>query len=854
MSQPVWITPAGSLGTIPEGVFFQLPLLAEDPGGSVTGNITSGSAVITNVIGIANLSVGKILSGTGIPTGSLIIAINTTAKTVTINNTATSTTATTTITYNGSTVYYEVIAGQLPAGIQCEENGLIVGIPKAVVSVQGVPEPVSRDITSKFAARVYTKKTVNGVEIIDRLADRTFTITVTGQDAPEWVTAPGQIGQFYDGSLVDGIQLEYSDSDPDDIVTVSLVSGSLPTGTTLSNTGLISGFIDALPPTETKHTYNFIAAVSDGKNSNLRAFNILVWNRQKLTADNTVITADNTFITADASPYRPPILITPQGSIGTVRNDNFFAFQFIGKDLDGDPIQYELGYDPGDSTLLPGLTLDPNTGWLFGYIPNLGLTENTYNFYVQVRKAEYPTIISDPYYYSLSITGPVDSEVTWLVPSDLGTINNGSVSEFYVAATTPASAALQYELLSGSNSNLPQGLSLLPTGDISGRVSFNTFALDLGTTTFDVTLNDLSTGSDRSTETTFDMKHSFVVRVFNSTGLIDISKTFSITVRRTYNEPYENLYIMAMPPQNDRDFIASLLQNADIFQPNLLYRPTDPNFGKAKSVTYYHAFGLRSSTIAEYVASLDLNHYWKNLVLGSIKVAQARNSADEIIYEVVYSQVVDNLVNNQGESVGKEVTLPYAVEMDDSSQVTTVYPNSLVNMRDQVIDQVGQVSTVLPTWMTSKQANGKILGFTPAWVLAYVLPGHGNQVAYYIKEQFGEPLNLIDFKVDRYELDRLLSIHWDPVADSAQGAWFPTPAATTFDVSTEIVAWQNNSGTIVDWENNLEVEIRWANGSLAPLGTIFDGNSLQFIAPVDMYTNTTAYDKYLVFPKRNILE
>jgi hypothetical protein len=854
MSQPVWITPAGSLGTIPEGVFFQLPLLAEDPGGSVTGNITSGSAIITNVIGIANLSVGKILSGTGIPTGSLIIAINTTAKTVTINNTATSTTAGATITYSGSTVYYEVIAGQLPAGIQCEENGLIVGIPKAVVSVQGVPEPVSRDITSKFAARVYTKKTVNGVEIIDRLADRTFTITVTGQDAPEWVTAPGQIGQFYDGSLVEGIQLEYSDSDPDDIITVSVVSGSLPTGTTLSNTGLISGFIDALPPTETKHTYNFIAAVSDGKNSNLRAFNILVWNRQKLTADNTVITADNTFITADASPYRPPILTTPQGSIGTVRNDNFFAFQFIGKDLDGDPIQYELGYDPGDSTLLPGLTLDPNTGWLFGYIPNLGLTENTYNFYVQVRKAEYPTIISDPYYYSLSITGPVDSEVTWLVPSDLGTINNGSVSEFYVAATTPASSALQYELLSGSNSNLPQGLSLLPTGDISGRVSFNTFALDLGATTFDVTLNDLSTGSDRSTETTFDMKHSFVVRVFNSTGLIDISKTFSITVRRTYNEPYENLYIMAMPPQNDRDFIASLLQNADIFQPNLLYRPTDPNFGKAKSVTYYHAFGLKSSTIAEYVASLDLNHYWKNLVLGSIKVAQARNSADEIIYEVVYSQVVDNLVNNQGESVSKEVTLPYAVEMDDSSQVTTVYPNSLINMRDQVIDTVGQVSTVLPTWMTSKQADGKILGFTPAWVLAYVLPGHGNQVAYYIKEQFGEPLNLIDFKVDRYELDRLLSIHWDPIADSVHGAWVPTPAATTFDVSTEIVAWQNNSSIIVDWENNLEVEVRWANGSLAPLGTIFDGNSLQFIAPVDMYTNTTAYDKYLVFPKRNILE
>ena len=31
MAQPVWITPAGSLGTVPEGVFYSVPLVAEDP-------------------------------------------------------------------------------------------------------------------------------------------------------------------------------------------------------------------------------------------------------------------------------------------------------------------------------------------------------------------------------------------------------------------------------------------------------------------------------------------------------------------------------------------------------------------------------------------------------------------------------------------------------------------------------------------------------------------------------------------------------------------------------------------------------------------------------------------------------
>jgi hypothetical protein len=35
--------------------------------------------------------------------------------------------------------------------------------------------------------------------------------------------------------------------------------------------------------------------------------------------------------------------------------------------------------------------------------------------------------------------------------------------------------------------------------------------------------------------------------------------------------------------------------------------------------------------------------------------------------------------------------------------------------------------------------------------------------------------------------------------------------------------------------------------------TTFDGSSVRFIAPVDMYSNTQEYDKYLVFPKRTIL-
>jgi hypothetical protein len=300
---------------------------------------------------------------------------------------------------------------------------------------------------------------------------------------------------------------------------------------------------------------------------------------------------------------------------------------------------------------------------------------------------------------------------------------------------------------------------------------------------------------------------------------------------------------------------------------------------------------------------LDLNHYWKNLVLGEIKTAQAVDADGNVIYEIVYSQINDNLVNNDGQSVGKEVNLAYPVD-----GITTVYPNSLVDMRTQVIDQVGQVSNVLPLWMTSKQPDGKVLGFIPAWIIAYTNPGESGQIAYNIRTQFGERLNLIDFDVDRYELDRSQSHNWNPVTKQ----WIPDPAETSFDIEYHYQLDAIATGGI-DYAVGDEILILGSNldgedglndviitvASVDALGTInyaflsgtaplfnegntysgivgtnitgigsgatwdivtvagetttFDGSSVRFIAPVDMYTDTQEYNRYLLFPKQNIL-
>jgi hypothetical protein len=374
-----------------------------------------------------------------------------------------------------------------------------------------------------------------------------------------------------------------------------------------------------------------------------------------------------------------------------------------------------------------------------------------------------------------------------------------------------------------------------------------------------------------------------------------------------------------MPPLADRNLIDNLIQNQDLIPVDSVYRNDDSNFGVAKNVIYNHAYGLTASTLDDYANSLLINHYWKNLVLGEIKTARALNSAGEVLYEVIYSTVIDNLVNNAGESVSKEVTIPFPINAGQIDEISVVYPNSLINMRDQVIDQIGQISSVLPLWMTSKQSDGRVLGFVPAWVIAYVKPGEGDRILYNIQQQFGNQLNQVDFKADRYELDRSLTHNWDPVFDSSVGAWIPyPPAATTFDINAHYQLPVPNDSSLVftggtgyavgnrililgsqlggtDDLNDVVIVVNTVNVSgtiqsafcsgTAPfqtLGdiftnivgtnitgtgvgatwdlqvtgfdtTIFDGGATNFIAPADQYTTTDVFDKYLLYPRINIL-
>ncbi len=1086
MSQPQWITPVGSLGWIPDSVFFQTTLLAETPLlGTVA--ITATQAVTNRITCVSTAGLepkqSMVLSGTGF--GGLQAntqyyvrdIINGTQFTLSDSpfvsgNVVELSTATGSITGNFyQEIYYEIIAGELPPGIQCALNGVVSGVPDAIASVQGVPLPVGANKTFKWTVQAYTETTVNGQEVRDRISDRTFEITVVVSPGPSFITPAGSIGTYYDSDEVD-FQFQYNEPYEPDSVLIELVAGQIPGGLTLTPLGRLIGYIQPTPDIAAlpgfdqpaapydddpydflaqflSRNFQFTLRVTNGRKSSLRTFTIFVYSRDQMSADDAALVNNNTFITADETTERAPFITNSEPSnLGIYRSENYFAYQFLGQDYDTTAITYAISVNEGFG-LPPGLTLDPVSGWYYGYIPDQGTTETTYSFNIAIYQttpvtpavicnsvsgntitvqgtgqltASQPlvfganfagltagtiyyvdsvlsestvtnattiniqgqtltnatgpvsatlaiectassagndaltcfstdafepgqpliftgtsfggvsvsaqtiyyvhsvlsttefTIATTPtagsplalstdtgsmlanmivssrlYPFTLTITGAIDAEVTWITPPDssayvktingvatvvhdLGAIDNGGVSRFYVEAENRGGRTLAYRLKSGAYNELPQGLELLSSGHIAGRVSFDTFSLDLGTTTFDedfqiirnvetlgttfdstfvftvnayapentqpiyrvsgVTVNNGGSGYSSISLPTIQFSTPIgasavqaqagnvtvssgaitavdvaeagdgytapatvtVTQGFGGSGavltaqmelsgtrdVVSVFRTCSIRVIRRYNRPYQNLYIRCMPPPVDRALIDELLDNQSIFLPETIYRPDDANFGLSRQVTYYHAFGLAPATLESYVSSLYENHYYKNLILGQIRTAQAIDPiTGQVVYEVVYSQIVDTLVNDAGQSVSKIVNLPFPITdpADGSSVITQVYPNSLINMRDQVIDVVGQISTTLPLWMTSKQPNGRVLGFTPAWVICYTKPGRSNQIAYYISRFYGEQLNKVDFGVDRYILDRTLSKNWDTETQR----WTPAANLTTFD-------------------------------------------------------------------------
>ena len=803
MAQPIWNTPAGSLGTFPSllPVIFQLSASAQSPASSIIsyvllcgvlppglsldqdGLITGTPALVTlattstftvrvtdNLNNLRDRTFSMIVLGAAIPNfttpaGSLLsvqdsiwVEIPIQYSNPDVNN----------------TVIISLKEGLLPAGLEINESGIIRGYPTPPILNITFPLIVTSASLTTASTNIITCLSTTGFALgrIVLFSGTTFgTISSTTTyyiksiiNSTEFTVSTTQNGPTY---LV---------TDAAGYMTVTLPAASVgqPTIRTSSFTLKLESALGTAVAEYQLTVINQNTPVSQGgpgKVPNSRSPVIL----------NTRPTTFNILPTNEYYGYyfTPPkessTLTTPSDIstfIGTAQSDNYFAFKIIGKDFDNSVISYSY------SGLPSGMIGNTTTGWITG-TPILGSTGiNQYNFSVAVLKGSF---ISEYVEFSYKISNGLDGIVTWITSANMGTIYNGTISTLNVLAT--AQVELYYDIVSGS---LPPNLELLYNGEITGYVA------DQPTTQV-LTLNEIT-------------DFTFTIRAYSPDHpLLNSNKTFTISVLQQYTQPTDILYINATPSITDRNIINSLLTNTTLIPTTDLYRATDIYFGKATSVVYEHLYGVFSSDLDEYIAAVTQNHYWRNITLGELKTAVAKNSAGNIIYEVVYSEIIDNLINPSGVSVSSEIYWPTPINLFQGSWYTSVddiytsyvnifgqeyytsltpgsatvlYPNSLINMRNRVSAVLGQQydSSLLPLWMTSQQANGNTLGYTQAWVICYTKPGKAVTIKNNINDNWAYKLNQINFNIDRFTVDKSTTYNYDKTTNPP--TWTGLPSAT----------------------------------------------------------------------------
>lgn len=725
---------------------------------------------------------------------------------------------------NGSLIEsptFSLISGELPDGVQLQPSGLLYGYP----SVNTPGDATARNY--RFTIRATDPYGV---------ADRTFYMSVNGLVPPSILTPSVSLGEYFDNTYIN-IELEYTESNPGAVLEWSIVNGYLPFGLNLTQNGVITGYalapaqagdvgtggydsggLDYIDPstgivfsydyegiTESR-TYQFSVKLYDGIQYVIKPYSITIKAKEVIGTGR------------DSYPY--PSILTTQADMVPVRSDRYYAFQFDAyyynpnakikwKLLQGteqlfdgdDPVDpFDIkNFDQPNLGLPTGLVLDEDTGWLTGIIPQSNVDNSTYQFtvvaYVEHRISETVSELreSDPLTFTLSITSSIDSLVTWITDSDLGTIDNGRVSTLVIEAVSSTNDDLTYSIKSGGYTRFPQGLNLLSNGIISGRTTFDFYSMDR---------NSYSITNDNGT-TTYDCEYRFIVAAQNGDGTVYDTKNFVIVVRNVNIRPFENLYIKAFMPSRTRELTQSIIDNISPNANDIIYRYEDPYFGIPESFKFLALPGLTAKNAEQYIQAMQVYHRDKTVWLDMPKIAYAHDENYNVKYEVVYFPIKDyNDIDEKSESLTRKF---YRVEIDYGSIIDavdaiidagllneTVYEtndfglvsdttintntdeislaNTYANMISELVDSIGyEFRGALPEWMLSVQPDtNAALGFTRGIVVAYLKPNMAKKFLFQYKqewEKFGNTLDSMitqySFEADRYQWDRALSINYD---------------------------------------------------------------------------------------------
>ena len=325
---------------------------------------------------------------------------------------------------NNTGLTFKLIAGKLPSGVALASTGLVDGVPTSRSLLKGIPYEVSENITSTFVVRITDAENL--------IADRTFSLTVSGPDSPVWSTTAGKLADVHDGQVV-ATTLSATDTDLDTL-TYSIHSGSLPAGLTMSTAGVITGRIDKLPGAS--KDFNFVVRVTDGNTDVDRQFSYRVHalgdatvdTEQDAFSDNIRCDSTSAMWTADNYTFARPWMVKATSSVGTLRHSNYYIELFEGKTLEDLPqISFEQSGNLPQGTAFNGTyetdaTDKVGSCVVYGEVPSTTASSTAYAFKIRPKNifndnkyspTKSITLYGEWIEYTLTIRGAADTEVTW---------------------------------------------------------------------------------------------------------------------------------------------------------------------------------------------------------------------------------------------------------------------------------------------------------------------------------------------------------------------------------------------------------------------------------------------------------
>ena len=621
-----------------------------------------------------------------------------------------------TVTATGTDTVYSVISGSLPNGISLNPSSGNIG---------GNAESFVYPYTSTFVVRAFSAG-------INSVADKTFTISVPADVPPTWkyfnnflvpgstctIQGPNSYGLFIDKDFMSYQMTAYPQYGTVYTVTYSVVSGfdTLPNGLTLNSDGLLSGIVNTDTILNQIDTFTFDVAASDGYQSTTQTFAINVINAN--SSANTYTTLGTPIYQLQAPEFIGDLNLGlyRDNSIQYIPVTAYDPYPWMG------PVTYNTG------TILPfGMSLDPNSGIISGYIPTQTNYLSSYDMVITASKTSSPpafllvgsptstypynppTTVTSVATFTMSVIRSDEDIITWVTQPNLGSIDIGVPSTLSLLAThTEYQYALSYSEVAPS---LPPGLVLQPSGNITGTPT----ASGIYTATMVASTNS----------SIYSISNwNAIVSQGQYNSAVSLPQQFTINVK-SFPTEYTNIYLKPFLSPAQRTAYHNFITSASIFVPELIYRPDDSNFGVQTDFRCYVEYGIRSLNSATDYAGIIQDVAPGELYFGPVSTITAVDSTNTPIYDMVYVQILDSTTGilNKIQSNVNSQNFPISLEFS-------------------------------PAWQTTSINSGN--GFIYGVVLCYTLPNQGQKVVSRfnrLAEGGGFTFSQLNFTVDRLIFD-----------------------------------------------------------------------------------------------------